>query len=404
MDRNTPLSGVPVGLLPFHVLARVMMEAVNDTPFKSLIGTDPYTSPIVLRLKPLGEGFVDSWGATRDMNPENVAVDLEPYSTAVESKKYAQESCTISKFKWENLEKFPDLQRIGTPLESAVPLLLQLARRKYAQRFVYEVIKAMTTGGRGIEGRYDYTQNGQGPLVGRAMYGTQDDGTYNPYVAVAGNATFPATVHGVLNGVTANLSVKAIRRLQNMAIAKLPQPALHPAAIMKENGKFSEVRKFYLFATPESIEWMQNNDTDFKSQQLERGVDLARQANPMIADRLAATTSSIDVISCPELKQYAAFDQNGLNPSGPYHMNLLLGCDALRMTQSTLDNGLQIMMNQGSFQAEEDEAVKVLYSYFKGYKCPAYFNYATGAYAGDAGVNKWNLAESGVIQFITKVA
>jgi hypothetical protein len=403
MDINAPLSGVPSALLPFKVLSPIMMEAVNDTPFASLVGTDPHTSPFVLRFKNAGEGFVDRWGATRDMNPENIAVDLEAYSTAIESKKYAQESVNISKFKWENLERFPDLQKVGTPIEAAIPLLLQLARRKYAQRFILEVIRAMTSGTKGVDGRYDYTANGQGPIVGRAFYGTTDLGVVTPYVAVGGGATFPATVHGVLNAITANLSVKALRGLYNAAIKRTPQPALYPASYLKE-GKFSEQRKYYLFATPESIEWMQNNDEDFKKQQLERGIDLARQANPMQGDRIAAVTSGITVISTPELTEYAAFDENGLNPAGPYHHNLLVGCDAVRITQSTTESGLKIMMNQGSFQAEEDEAVKVLYSYMKGYKCPAYFNKAAGTYAGDPGVNKWTLAESGVIHFITKVA
>lgn len=70
-------------------------------------------------------------------------------------------------------------------------MLLQLARRKYAQRFILEVIRAITSGTKGVDGRYDYAVNGQGPVVGRAFYGTQDDGTVNPYVAVGGGATFP---------------------------------------------------------------------------------------------------------------------------------------------------------------------------------------------------------------------
>lgn len=403
MDINQPISGIPSSLLPFNVLADVFMEAINDTPFAGLVGTDPYTSPIVLKFSEAGKAEY-RWSATPRMNPEVIATDFEAYSTAVEQKELAENRVSLSKFKWEHLERFPDLQRLASPVgrETVAKILLPLARQKYAERFVYEVIKSVTFGSKGISGRYDITANGSMPLAGRCLYGTTNAGAFTAYSA-ANNATFPGRVHAQLNGITANLSVKAVRKLADMAIRRTPQPALHPAKIIKGDG-FSERRSFYLFVSPESAEWLQNSDDDFKKQNFERGVELARQANPMLGDRIAAVIGDVTVIKTPELTEYAAFDQNSLNSAGPYHHGFLVGCDALRLFQSAEFDGMQIRSNEGSFAAEEDEAIKVLYSYFRGWHTPAYFNKVTGAMAGQAGVAASSLAESGIIHFITKVA
>ena len=402
MDITQPLSGVPAPLLPFKVLNRVLFAAINNTPFKGLVGSDPESSPIIFEYAAKGMGGKIDWGMTPDFNDENVASGYDPYSNAVDSKKYAACSITLDKIKWSSQDKFQDYQRIATPLTDPNQVILELSQRKFEKRFIREVLQAMTFGGKGVVPRFRVGVNGSKPVSGRLVYGDNPGVGANNYAPNNGNdlktqvhTNYNADGSGGIRNVGSVLTTRLFRSLSTFANAISPQNPLNPAYIIREK-KFSEIRKFWGFFSPEAVDYFVNNDEDFKQQQLGRGVQLPGQANPMVSDRHVCDVGSISVIKCVEMSSYTSFTADG----NTYDIGCIMGADALRICQSSLDEGLKVMTNIGTYLAEREEAVTSLYSYFRGYKVPRYFNKATQVY--NDGTDPEGIPESGLIYVVTK--
>lgn len=403
MDITQPLSGVPSGLLPFKVLNQVLFQAINNTPFKGLVGSDPYSSPIVLEYAAKGMGGKIDWGMTPDFNDENVASGYDPYSSAIDTKKYAVESITLDKIKWSAQDKFQDYQRIATPLTDPNEVILELAQRKFEKRFVREVLQALTFGGQGVVPHFQVGIDNSKPVVGRLVYGdAAAGGAAQKYAPNGGNdlqsqidSVYNANGSGGIRDTGGVLSTRLFRALNTIANSISPQNPLFPAYIIKGKA-FSEVRKFWGFFSPEALDPFINNDVPFNASQYNRGVVLPGQANPMVSDRHVCEVGSLNIVKCPEMSVYSSFTTG----NGTYDIGFIMGADALRICQSNLETGIKIQSNIGTFLAEREEAVTSLYSYFRGYKVPAYYNKATGLY--NDGTDPLGLPENGLIYVITK--
>lgn len=401
MDITQPLSGVPSGLLPFKVLNQVLFQAINNTPFKGLVGSDPYSSPIVLEYAAKGMGGKIDWGMTPDFSDSNVASGYDPYSSAIDAKQYAVESITLDKIKWSAQDKFQDYQRIATPLTDPNEVILELAQRKFEKRFVREVLQALTFGGQGVVPHFKEGTSNSKPVVGRLVYGDLPAGGLNPYEPVAGNdlkaqvATNAGGATFGIGNVGSVLTTRLFRALNTMANSISPQNPLFPAYIIKGKA-FSEVRKFWGFFSPEALDYFINNDVPFNQAQYNRGVVLPGQANPMVSDRHVCEVGSLNIVKCPEMSVYSSFTVG----ANTYDIGFVMGADALRICQSNLESGIKIQSNIGTFLAEREEAVTSLYSYFRGYKVPAYYNKATKLY--NDGTDPLGLPENGLIYVITK--
>lgn len=397
MDITQPISGVPALALPYEVLKPVAFGALNITDFKHLFGSDTETSPLILEFAKPGKSTTD-WTFSPDFDATNVATGYQPYVTAIDRKQYAVERNSIDKIKWSEVDRYQDFQMVASPVEAPETVLLKLAYRKYAKRWPLEIIGALTTGSPGIPGRYTIGLNGSMPVAGRCYFGYTTAGVATPYVP-AGGADFRTTVDTIINGVGANasvMSVQFVRDMHDVVVSLVGQAPLKPIRKFVGNN-FEDRQIFPWFMSAYQVAQLKK-DADFKIQNFERGILIPGQANPTQSSNRVAQIEDFEIIRCRELDQYTTFTINGRT----YDWGFIMGADALRIMQKDGGDGLQIKTNLGMFESEKDEAVTNLFSYWRGYKCPAYWNKLTGALNSTGTDNAVTLyAENGIIHIIT---
>lgn len=394
MDITVPISGVPSKMMPFHVVSKLVMPAINTTPLKGLVSPFAKRSPLALMFAAAKQGAVINWGFTPDADEENVASGFAPYSDAIDTKKYAVGSITLDKIKWKSEDRFQDFQTIASPAEDPDGVILELAMRKYATRFVREVLEVFTFGGVGVQGRFTVGLNGSKPVAGRLFYGATDLGVYTPYAPNNGN-DLKAQIEADLGAATAKFTPELFRKINDEAVSKNHQYPLYPVKKFMGGGMFSEEQKFYCLAGTYPLQGLRINP-DFKLEHYTNPHTWPDQASPIVSDRSVTTIGSIEIIKCSEMDTLTSFIVNGHT----YDISIVMGGDALRMCQSSLENGMKIVNDTDAFRIEHEERFSSLYSYFRGYKVPRYYNLQTKAY--NDGSDPEGLAEAGVIYIVTK--